>query len=114
MERYDFEDAWKRAQEAAQAAAVAQNARLGDENFRGLDCGFAWITFPGNVAFGRWAKEKGIASPGYPKGLQIWYSKLHSVPTQSISVHEAAASAALKVFRTLLPDVKFGFGSRLD
>lgn len=35
-------------------------------------CGFAWIVFPGNTAFGRWAKKTGIARPNYPSGLCIW------------------------------------------
>ena len=34
-------------------------------------CGFAWITLPGNTAFGRWAKAMGYASKAYPKGLRI-------------------------------------------
>jgi hypothetical protein len=110
----EFEQLWALAKLAGQAAAEAQNAKLGDENCRGLDCGFAWVTMPGNIAFGRWAKKMGIASKGYPTGLSIWYSKLHSLPTQSISVHEAAARAARDVLSHGLQTSLIGMSSRLD
>ena len=35
-------------------------------------CGFAWVRFAGNTEFGRWAKRHGIASKGYPSGLEVW------------------------------------------
>jgi len=31
-------------------------------------CGFAWIAFAGNTAFGRWAKKQGLAGSHYPSG----------------------------------------------
>lgn len=34
-------------------------------------CGFAWVWLKGNTGFGRWAKAQGIASKGYPNGLNI-------------------------------------------
>lgn len=34
-------------------------------------CGFAWVFVKGNTGFGRWAKNAGIASKGYPTGLNI-------------------------------------------
>jgi len=34
-------------------------------------CGFAWVFVKGNTGFGRWAKSAGIASKGYPTGLNI-------------------------------------------
>jgi hypothetical protein len=34
-------------------------------------CGFAWVAIKGNTGFGRWAKKAGIASAGYPSGLNI-------------------------------------------
>lgn len=125
----EFSRLWDAARAAAQAAAVAQNARLGDENSRGFDCGFAWVSFPGNTAFARWAKShdvngnpinkddrdhRAIASKGYPTGLQIWYSKLHSLPTQSVTVHEAAARAARDVLAHGLQSSQIYTGSRLD
>lgn len=109
-----FEILWNAARHAAQRAAEVENLRLGDENCRGFDCGFAWVTFPGNTAFGRWAKKAGIASKSYIGGLEVWYSKLHSVPTQSVSVHEAAARAARDVLAHGLQSSAISFGSRLD
>jgi len=113
-----FAALWARARQAAQDAAVAQNASLGGKDTewggRGFDCGFAWLTLPGNIPFGRWAKKEGIASKGYPTGLSIWYSKLHSVPTQSVSVHEAAATAARDVLAHGLQTSLISTGSRLD
>jgi hypothetical protein len=110
----EFAALWAQAKRAAHAAAEVENLRLGDENIRGLDCGFAWINLPGNIAFGRWAKKQGIASKDYPTGLSIWYSKLHSVPTQSVSVHEAAARAARDVLSHGLQTSLISIGSRLD
>lgn len=110
----DFALLWARAKAAAQSAAEEQNAKLGNENGRGFDCGFAWVNFPGNIAFGRWAKKNGIARKHYPAGLSIWYGKLHNVPTQSISVHEAAARAARDVLAHGLQISEIYMGSRLD
>jgi len=110
----DFAKLWAEARHAAQAAAEMQDRRLGDENSRGLDCGFAWVTLPGNIPFGRWAKKQGIASKGYPSGLSIWYTKLHTLPTQSISVHEAAVRAARDVLAHGLQTSLIGMSSRLD
>ena len=58
-------------------------------------CGFAWVTFAGNTPWGRWAKAQGIASKGYPKGLQIWVSEFN----QSVERKEAYAQAYAKVLR---------------
>ncbi len=58
-------------------------------------CGFAWVTFAGNTAWGKWAKAQGIASKGYPKGLQIWVSEFN----QSVERKEACAQAYAKVLR---------------
>jgi hypothetical protein len=110
----DFAKLWAEVQQAAQLAAEAQDRKLGDENGRGLDCGFAWVTLPGNVAFARWAKKQGIASKGYPTGLSIWYSKLHTLGTQSVSVHEAAARAARDVLSHGLQSSLISMSSRLD
>lgn len=58
-------------------------------------CGFGWVSFAGNTAFGKWAKANKHASPGYPKGLQIW-SKLM---TQSLARNEAWAYAVAASLR---------------
>ena len=110
----EFAALWNIAKQAAQAAAETENMRLGDEYGRGFDCGFAWVTMPGTHAFARWAKKAGIASKGYPTGISIWYSKLHNLPTQSVSVHEAAARAARDVLAHGLQSSEVGCGSRLD
>ena len=52
-------------------------------------CGFAWIQFKGNTAFGRWAKKAGKASPAYGGGL----STSVRVGGQSIEIKEAYARA---------------------
>jgi hypothetical protein len=59
-------------------------------------CGFGWVEFPGNTAFGRWAKRNGHARSGYPKGLSIW-SKLM---TQSLARNEAWAEGVADVLRS--------------
>lgn len=35
-------------------------------------CGFAWVNFKGNTAFGRWAKRTGKARTGTYGGLTYW------------------------------------------
>ena len=107
----DFAELWGQACRAAQAAAETQTAKLRNEY---CDCGFAWVTLPGNHAFTRWTKKQGISSKGYPTGQRIWYSKLHSVPTQSVSVHEAAVRAARDVIAHGLQSSEVGMASRFD
>lgn len=71
-------------------------------------CGFAWIEFPGNTAFGRWAKKQGLARSHYPSGLCIWVSEFG----QSIDRKESYAVAYARVLRDA--GVKAFAGSRLD
>jgi len=71
-------------------------------------CGFAWVQFKGNTAWGKWAKEQGIASPAYPKGLQIWVSEFN----QSITRKEAYAYAYAKVLNDA--GIEAFVNSRLD
>lgn len=110
----EFEKIWAAAKAAAQAAADAENAKLPPEAMRGLDCGFAWVQMPGTIPFARWAKKQGIASKGYPSGMQIWYSKVYNANTQSVSVHEAACTAARNVLAQALGTSMISMGSRLD
>ena len=56
-------------------------------------CGFAWVRFKGNTAWGKWAKAQGIATPAYPKGLQVWVGEFN----QSVDRKFAYASAYAKV-----------------
>lgn len=107
---------WDEARAAAVAAAKAENARLGPENTRGLDCGFAWVDFmPARGPFVAFLK---VTGRGYKRtwgggGWEVMASQFHDEKTQSVSVDVAAARAAAEVFR------KHGItevytGSRLD
>ena len=58
-------------------------------------CGFAWIAFAGNTAWGRWAKKRGHADKAYPKGLSIWVSGYG----QSMERKEQYARAFAKVLQ---------------
>lgn len=71
-------------------------------------CGFAWVSFAGNTAWGRWAKKAKLARSGYPKGLQIWISDYG----QSMQLKEAYARA----FAAVLQDAGIDAyaGSRMD
>ena len=102
---------WARAKTAAQAAAQAQNEFLGPEQSRGLDCGFAWVAFNdgGNSPMVRWLKKTGKYG-GHKMG--VWYSDLHTVQTQSVSVHLVACQAAHRVFAD--PGYGCHVGSALD
>jgi len=71
-------------------------------------CGFGWVSFPGNTAFGRWAKKNGHARSHYPSGLSIW-SKLM---TQSMARNEAWAYAVAEVLRE--NGIAASAGSRID
>ena len=71
-------------------------------------CGFAWIKFPGNTAFGRWAKKQGLARSSYPTGLQIWVSEYG----QSMEKKEAFAYAFAEVLRK--HGIKAYADSRMD
>ena len=71
-------------------------------------CGFASIRFPGNTAWGRWAKKQGIASKAYPKGLMIWVRGYG----QSVTRKESYAIAFANVLRD--NGVKAYAESRLD
>ena len=80
-----------------QAAGLFGNKIVpGTEEFvEGGVCGFAWVHFAGNTAFGRWAKKAGIASEDYPKGLMIWVRE----GGQSMQRKEAYARAYATVLK---------------
>jgi hypothetical protein len=71
-------------------------------------CGFAWIAFPGNTSFGKWAKKQGLARSHYPSGLCIWVSEFG----QSVDRKEAFAGAYARVLKDNGIDAYSG--SRLD
>ena len=58
-------------------------------------CGFAWVKFKGNTAWGRYAKKNLKARPAYPTGLQINISAYN----QSMQKKEAYATAYAAVLR---------------
>ena len=58
-------------------------------------CGFAWIKFKGNTAFGRWAKKQGYATPAYNGGLQVRVAGFN----QSVTRKEAYAHAFAETLR---------------
>jgi hypothetical protein len=80
----------EKAIEAAVAAAKAEDARLGPEDLRGFDCGFAWVIAPNgklNTREGKALKALGFEK-SWGKGLVLWDPA--GLPTQSMSVHYAA------------------------
>lgn len=71
-------------------------------------CGFAWVSFKGNTAWGRWAKKAGVARPAYGGGLQVWVSGYG----QSVTRKEAYAAAFAGVLQAA--GITAYAGSRLD
>jgi hypothetical protein len=71
-------------------------------------CGFGWVSFAGNTAFGRWAKKNGHARSDYPTGLRI-SSKLM---TQSMYRNEAWATAVAETLRNA--GIEASAQSRID
>ncbi len=101
----------------AEDAGRAENAALGPEQGRGFDCGFAWVQLcPATHPFVRALKAEGIGSRHWQRGWQLWAgSTLHCQPTQSISVHQAAAQAYAKVVALAIPEGLIVLpGSRYD
>lgn len=109
----DYAELYTQAREAANKAAHEYNATLPPEQQRGLDCGFAWVkVFPARGPFITWCKKNGHGSNGYGGGWEFWYSKLHDIPTQSVTVHEIACNAFAKVLKEA--GIAAYSGSRLD
>jgi hypothetical protein len=109
------QEIWTEVLAAAQAAALAQDAKLVAEGDRGLDCGFAWITIsPARGPLVTYLKKTlgPTRSYGGAAGYGVWYSRLHDVPTQSISVHQAAVAAAVEVLAEY--NIRASTGSRYD
>ena len=106
-------DAQRAGMEAAAACRpvpmVVRDRRTGEEWIvDGGPCGFAWIWFAGNTAFGRYAKRAGYARSAYPNGLQIWIGE-HG---QSMEKKAAHATAFAEVLRA--SGVKAYAHSRMD
>lgn len=59
-------------------------------------CGFAWVTVkPGNSAFAKWGKAKGLFSKAYGGGVQYWVGEFN----QSMQKKEAFAAAVAAKLR---------------
>lgn len=71
-------------------------------------CGFAWVSFKGNTAFGRAMKAAGLARPGTYGGLEVW---VHGFG-QSFARKECYARAYAAKLRELGFEARMG--SRLD
>lgn len=95
-------DLFLKARAASQAAAVAESGRLPPEQQRGFDCGFAWVVIkPARGPFASYLKANNLGRVREygGGGIEIWYSKLHNIGTQSVSVHYAAAKAFAEVLK---------------
>lgn len=88
--------------------AVCDSTGRPIELIDGGACGFAWVAFPGNTAFGRWAKKTGLARSHYPSGLCVWVSEFG----QSVDRKSAYAAAYAEILRDAGIDCYAG--SRLD
>ena len=71
-------------------------------------CGFAWVNFKGNTAFGRALMKRGICRKGYPSGLTLWIYQFN----QSWERKKAYAQAYAKVLNE--NGVEATWGERLD
>lgn len=67
----------KNAAEKALETAPEKPREIKDRKGKVIDvidagvAGMAWVAFPGNTAFGRWAKRHNVAKPGHPRGLMV-------------------------------------------
>jgi len=101
---------------AAEVAANAADAKLPPENERGFDCGFAWVHAPEvrlNTKAGKQLLALGYTKH-WPGGARLWYSKIHNVHTQSISVHMAAVEAYADVIKDNEMGIRFVTGSHYN
>lgn len=123
--RVDFQAIYNEAHAAGMAAAdqhtptpmvVQQHANpLNDRSpvtqqwtVAGGCCGFAWISFAGNTAWGRWTSKQGLSSKDYPTGLCIWVSEFG----QSMELKEKYAGAFAGVLQK--HGIKAYMRSRMD
>jgi hypothetical protein len=110
-------DIYAEARSAANAAAIESNSKLpSNQSARGFDCGFAWVTVkPARGPFVAWCKANGKGRSGSfsgGPGYGFWYGDLHDVPTQLVSVHEAACRAFAEVLEK--HGLNASWSSRLD
>lgn len=108
-----FEEAWMAGREAARTCRplpmVVSNmdGDILDVVDDGM-CGFGWVNVPGNTSFGKWLSKRGLARPGYPKGLEVWISD-YGQSYERKSAHAGAMAAYLRA-----KGIQCYAGSRLD
>ena len=111
----EYISAIEKAFSAAREAATVEDARLGEESTRGLDCGFAWVVCkPANGKLAKHLKIYG-ADKHHTGGVCLWNPSKH--PSQSISVKEAGAVAFVKSLERDLKGEGYTllyYNSRLD
>ena len=94
----------------AEVAGKAKFEQVGERD----SCGFAWIIIrPARGPLVSYLKKQGIGGNEYGGGYSIWMPGRQ--PTQSISVHEAAAKAFVETIKEVLgSDLNINWRSRLD
>lgn len=99
LAKIDLLELHKKAIEVAICVAKTQNASLGAELTRGLDCGFAWVHAPDVKLNTRTGKN--LLALGFTKhwkrGGVLWNPAKQ--PTQSISVHYFGALAYVEAMK---------------
>ena len=100
----------------ANAAAVKAETEFLEKYGEPMYCGFAWISIgDGRKPFAKWAAKNGLASPGYPKGMEISYYTIKGLKrrnTQSMDLKEHVARAFAEVLRSY--DIPAYMRSRAD
>jgi len=76
------------------------------------NCGFAWVNISARGNFAKFTKELKISDKAYPKGRNIWYSRVYDSNTQSMDIHKVACNAFAKVL--IENGIKCSVGCRLD
>jgi hypothetical protein len=95
---------------AAETAGREQYARVGERDC----CGFGWVLIrPARGPLVSYLKKMGIGGSEYGGGYSIWMPGRQ--PTQSMSVHEAAAKAFAATIKNMLgSDLNITWRSRMD
>lgn len=124
--KQDWAPVWAEAMQAGLAAGnrhkptpmvVCKHASPLDDNspiirqyapVEGGVCGFAWVKFPGNTSFGKWAKKQGYVRSSYGGGLSYWVSQFG----QSMERKEEFARAMAIVLKS--HGINAYAGSRMD
>lgn len=78
--------------QAARAQMVKAVDRDGTESEAFPICGFAWVNFAGNTAWGRWAQRNSVARAQYPTGLCVWVHAFNQSYDCKLAYAEAYAS----------------------